>query len=327
MAHDEHSHHDHSHGHDDHGHHDHDHGHHHGHHHHAPASFGRAFAIGIVLNAGFVVAEAVFGIAADSVALLADAAHNLGDVLSLLVAWGAMLLAQRMPSQRFTYGLRGTSILAALVNALALLLVTGALAWEAVRRLADAPPVAGGTVIVIALIGVVINGVTAWLFMRGAKHDLNLRGAYLHMAADAAVSLAVAIAGGLVLATGWNWLDPAATLVVSAVIVWGTWDLLKQSLRLALQAVPATVDEGAVRATLAALPGVTEVHDLHIWAMSTTENALTVHLVMPAGHPGDAFLQGLCRELKEHHQIHHTTVQIEVADTQQACALAPDHVV
>jgi cobalt-zinc-cadmium efflux system protein len=258
---------------------------------------------------------------------MADAAHNLGDVLTLLIAWGAMRLAQRLPSRHFTYGLRGTSILAALVNALALVLLTGGLAWEAVRRLADPPPVAGGLVIVISLIGVVINGATAWLFSRGAEHDLNVRGAYLHMASDAVVSLAVAITGGLVLLTGHYWLDPVVTLVVSAVIVWSAWDLLKQSLRLALQAVPAGIDAAAVRATLAAQPGVQEVHDLHIWAMSTTENALTAHLVMPGGHPGDSFLQQLGCELKDHHQIHHCTVQIEVADTQEPCALAPDHVV
>jgi len=321
--------HDHDHDHGGHSHGDHaahDHGHHHGHS-HAPANFGRAFAIGIALNAGFVVVEWLFGIAAHSLALLADAAHNLGDVLSLLLAWGATRLAQRRPSGRFTYGLRGSSILAALLNGLALMLVTGGLAWEAVRRISEPEPVVGGLVIAVSLVGVAVNGFTAWLFMRGAKSDLNVRGAYLHMAADAAVSLAVAIAGGVVMLTGWNWLDPLATLVVSAVIVWSSWDLLVQSLRLALQGVPAGIDATAVRAKLAALPGVREVHDLHIWAMSTTENALTAHLVMPSGHPGDAFLQHLGHELHEQFEIHHCTVQIEVSDTSQACALAPEHVV
>ncbi|MDB5857007.1 MAG: cation diffusion facilitator family transporter [Ramlibacter sp.] len=308
--------------------HSHDHGSHHGHGHvHAPASYGRAFAIGIALNAGFVVVEWLCGIAAHSLALLADAAHNLGDVLSLLLAWGAIWLAQRRPSGRFTYGLRGSSILAALLNALALMLVTGGLAWEAVRRLSDPEPVAGGLVIIVSLLGVAINGFTAWLFMRGAQKDLNVRGAYLHMAADAAVSLAVAIAGGVVLLTHWDWLDPLATLLVSVVIVWSSWDLLKQSLQLALQAVPAGIDAAAVRAKLAALPGVSEVHDLHIWAMSTTENALTAHLVIPAGHPGDAFLQQLGDELQQAFDIHHCTVQIEMADTALPCALAPEHVV
>jgi cobalt-zinc-cadmium efflux system protein len=323
-SHPDHAGHDHGHGHD----HDneHDHGHHRGHV-HAPASYGRAFAIGIALNAGFVVVEWLFGVAAHSLALMADAAHNLGDVLALLLAWGATQLAQRRPSGRFTYGLRGSSILAALVNALALMLVTGGLAWEAVRRLSDPEPVAGGVVIVVSLIGVAINGVTAWLFMQGAQKDLNMRGAYLHMAADAAVSLAVAIAGAIVLLTHWNWLDPLATLLVSIVIVWGSWDLLLQSLRLALQAVPAGIDAAAVRAKLAALPGVCEVHDLHIWAMSTTENALTAHLVIPAGHPGDAFLQQLGDQLQEAFDIHHCTVQIEVSDTGENCALASEHVV
>jgi len=245
----------------------------------------------------------------------------------LLLAWGATWLAQRRPSGRFTYGLRGSSILAALLNGLALMLITGGLAWEAVRRLSDPEPVAGALVILVSLMGVAVNGFTAWLFMRGAQKDLNVRGAYLHMAADAAVSLAVAIAGGIVLLTHWDWLDPLVTLLVAMVIVWTSWDLLLQSLRLALQAVPSTIDAAAVRAKLAALPGVREVHDLHIWAMSTTENALTAHLVIPAGHPGDAFLQKLGDDLQETFDIHHCTVQIEVADTAHTCALAPEHVV
>ena len=308
----------------------HDQGHQHAHgpgHAHAPASFGRAFAIGISLNVAFVLVEWACGIAAHSLALLADAAHNLGDVLSLLLAWGATWLARRRPSGRFTYGLRGSSILAALLNGLALMLVTGGLAWEALRRLSEPEPVAGGLVIAVSLVGVAVNGFTAWLFMRGAQKDLNVRGAYLHMAADAAVSLAVAVAGGIVLLTHRDWLDPLATLVVSVVIVWTSWDLLKQSLQLALQGVPAGIDAAVVRAKLAALPGVKEVHDLHIWAMSTTENALTAHLVMPAGHPGDGFLQQLGHQLHEEFEIQHCTVQIEVADTGHACALAPEHVV
>ena len=319
----------------DHPHHDHDHAPHapHAHDHaahghvHAPASFGKAFAIGCVLNIGFVVAEWVFGAMANSLALMADAVHNLGDVLALLLAWLATGLARRPPSERFTYGLRGSSILAALLNAGALLVVTGGLGWEALRRLPDPGPVAGGTVIAVALAGVAVNGFTAWLFMRGGKTDLNLRGVYLHMAADAAVSLAVALAGVAVLFTGWTWLDPALTLAVSAVILWGSWDLLRQSLGLALQAVPAGIQTGEVRELLSRLPGVAEVHDLHIWAMSTSENALTVHLVMPAGHPGDDFLRGACGELEQRFRIHHATLQIEVANTGKACALAPDHVV
>lgn len=315
------------HAHGDHGHHHHAHDHHHGAHVHAPASYGKAFAIGCALNIGFVVAEWSFGAIAHSLALMADAAHNLGDVLALVLAWLATRLARRPPSERFTYGLRGSSILAALVNAGALLVITGGLGWEALRRLPDPGPVEGNIVIVVALAGVVVNGVTAWLFMQGGKTDLNLRGVYLHMAADAAVSLAVALAGVAVIFTGWNWLDPALTLGVSAVILWSSWDLLRQSLRLALQAVPGTIETAQVRELLAGLPGVAEVHDLHIWAMSTSENALTAHLVMPAGHPGDGFLRNACDQLEQRFGIHHATLQIEVANTGAACALAPDHVV
>ena len=296
-------------------------------HSHAPASFGKAFAIGVALNMAFVVAEWLFGLMAHSLALLADAAHNLGDVLGLLLAWGAMHLSQRKPNARYTYGLRSTSILAALINAIALLLITGGLAWEAIHRLTDPQPVQGSLVIAVALIGVLVNGITAWLFMSGGKSDLNLRGAYLHMAADAAVSLAVAVAGGVVMLAGWYWLDPLLTLVVAAVIIWGTWDLLRQSLRMALQAVPPTIDAGQVRDYLCTLPGVSQVHDLHIWAMSTTENALTAHLVIPSGHPGDDFLHDACREIEGRFAIHHATLQIELADTNRACALAPDHLV
>jgi cobalt-zinc-cadmium efflux system protein len=319
----------HGHDHDHHDHHDHDHGsHQHGHGHaHAPASFGKAFAIGCVLNVGFVIAEWTFGAMANSLALMADAVHNLGDVLALLLAWLASGLARRAPNERYTYGLRGSSILAALLNAGALLVVTGGLGWEAVRRLPNPGEVEGGTVIVVALAGVVVNGVTAWMFMQGGRKDLNLRGVYLHMAADAVVSLAVAIAGVVVLFTGWAWLDPALTLAVSAFILWSSWDLLRQSLRLALQAVPAGIETASVRELLAALPGVAEVHDLHIWAMSTSENALTAHLVMPGGHPGDDFLRQACAGLEERFGIHHATLQIEVANTGAACALAPDHVV
>ncbi|MDE2606512.1 MAG: cation transporter [Burkholderiales bacterium] len=320
----DHPHHDHPH-HDDHDH-DHDHGHHHGHV-HAPASFGKAFAVGCILNTGFVLAEWLFGAAAHSLALMADAVHNLGDVLALLLAWGAAGLARRPPSGRFTYGLRGSSILAALLNAAALLVVTGGLAWEAALRLSAPEPVRGGMVIAVALAGVLVNGITAWMFMAGGKKDLNLRGVYLHMAADAAVSLAVAIAGAAVLATGWNWLDPALTLVVSALILWSAWGLLRQSLGLALQAVPAGIDAARVQGLLAGLPGVAEVHDLHIWAMSTSENALTAHLVMPGGHPGDAFLRMASERLEQGFDIHHATLQIEVAATGAACALAPEHVV
>ncbi len=303
----------------------HDHGHHH---HHGPAGhdYGRAFLIGIVLNLGFVGVEWTAGVIAQSLALMADATHNLGDVLGLVLAWGASVLARRRPSERYTYGLRGSSILAALANAVILLLVTGGLAWEAMQRF-DAPrPVEGGLMMAVAAVGVAVNGITAWLFAAGGKEDLNLRGAYMHMAADAAVSLGVVVAGALVMATGWGWLDPAVTLVVVAVIAAGTWGLLRDSLALALQAVPGGIEAAQVRSWLAELPGVTEVHDLHIWAMSTTETALTAHLVFPDGHPGDEFLGRVAHDIGHRFAIHHVTLQVELADG-GPCALAPDHVV
>jgi cobalt-zinc-cadmium efflux system protein len=314
--------------------HDHDHGHGHDHGSHAghshgtlPKDMGRAFLIGIALNLGFVLIEWVFGVMSNSLALLADATHNLGDVLGLVLAWGASHLAKRLPTERFTYGLRGTSILAALINALVLMLVTGGLAWEAVQRLQDPQPVQGGIVIAVALAGVAVNGFTAWLFMSGQQGDLNVRGAYLHMAADAAVSLGVAVAGVAVILTGWLWLDPVVTLGLALVIVIGTWGLLRDSLKLSLQAVPESIDSRKVRAFLEKLPCVNEVHDLHIWGMSTTENAMTAHLVCLDGHPGDEFLQNCAQEIEHEFSIHHVTLQVELGNTGKTCALAPAHVV
>ncbi|MFT4278657.1 MAG: cation diffusion facilitator family transporter [Rhodopseudomonas sp.] len=312
----------------------HDHHHHHGPgashgpggHSHAPKDFGRAFAIGIALNVAFVIAEAAFGYFSNSMALIADAGHNLSDVAGLVVAWVAAGLSKRPPSARYTYGLRGSSILAALFNAVFLLLAVGAIGWEAIVRLFAPEPVAGITVMVVAGIGIVINAVTAWLFASGRNSDLNIRGAYLHMAADAAVSAAVVVAGVIILFTGWYWIDPAVSLLVAVVIVWGTWGLLRDSTALSLAAVPRGIDPAAVRAFLSKLPGVTQVHDLHIWGMSTTEVALTCHLVMPGGAPGDPFLVDLAHELQHDFGIAHTTVQIET-DPNTACALAPDHVV
>lgn len=308
--------------------HDHPHAHAHGHSHsHAPASYGMAFRVGILLNAGFVIAEWVIGVRANSLALVADAAHNLGDVLSLLLSWGAVVLASRHPTPTLTYGLRGSSIMAALVNAVALLLVTGGIAWEAISRLSDPGEVQGIAVALTAAAGVVVNGVTAWLFMRGSKSDLNIRAAYLHMASDAAVSLGVVVAGVLVAFTGWVVLDPLLTLAVSAFIIWQTAGLLRESLRMSVQGVPEGIDAEKVRAFLRSLPGVTDLHDLHIWAMSTTENALTAHLVMPGAHPGDAFVQRAGEQLGHQFGIGHATLQIEIADSGTPCALAPDHVV
>jgi len=304
-----------------HHHHDHDHGHGHGHHHHAPASFGRAFAIGIALNTAFVVVEAVYGVLAGSMALVADAGHNLSDVLSLAVAWAASVLAARPPSARFTYGYKSSSILAALFNAALLMIALGAILVETIHRLIAPQPVAAGPVMVVAAIGIAINTATALLFLRAREHDINIRGAYLHMASDAAVSAGVVAAGALISVTGAWWIDPATSLVIVGVIAWGTWGLAKDSLKMGLHGVPASVDGHAVEHHLEALPGVSAVHDLHIWPMSTTETAMTAHLVMPAGHPGDAFLTGLAHTLEHDFGICHATVQIETSDhAGHACA-------
>jgi cobalt-zinc-cadmium efflux system protein len=306
----------------------HDHSHDHGHagHVHTPTAFGRAFAIGIALNTAFVLVEAGYGFVANSTALLADAGHNLSDVLGLVVAWIAAELSKRPPTPRLTYGLRNSSILAALLNAVLLLIAAGAIILEAVQRLLHPEPVAGMTVIAVAAIGIGINGVTAWLFASGREGDLNIRGAYLHMAADAAVSAGVVAAGFLIMLTGWLWVDPVTSLLIVAVIVWGTWGLLRESTAMSMAAVPSAIDPATVRSYLAGLPGVVSIHDLHIWPMSTTETALTCHLVMPAGNPGDAFLIETCGELSRQFRIGHATLQIENATT-ASCALEPDHVV
>ncbi|MGA8401339.1 MAG: cation diffusion facilitator family transporter [Stellaceae bacterium] len=301
---------------------------HHAHAHHREAmDFGRAFAIGIALNLAYVAAEAGYGVAAGSLALLADAGHNLGDVLGLGLSWGAALLGRRGPSGRFTYGFGSTSILAALANALILMVVTGGIAWEAIWRLGHSVAVSGGPIAVVAAIGIAVNGATALLFVGGRRHDLNLRSAFLHMAADALIALGVVVAGIAIALTGWLWLDPTVGLVVSATIVYGTWDLMRQATQLALDAVPQSVDAEAVRAHLLAVPGVTAIHDLHIWGMSTTETALTCHLVMPQGHPGDDALAHIVHELEQQFRIHHSTLQIELGDSAEACALTPEHVV
>ena len=292
-----------------HGHHHHDHGHAHGHA-HAPASFGRAFAFGIALNLAYVAAEAVAGLASGSMALLADAGHNLSDVLGLAVAWGALRLAARPASARFTYGLKRSGILAALANAALLLIACGAITVEALRRLADPQPVPGGLVMAVAAVGIVINLGTALLFARGKDGDINIRGAWLHMMADAGISAAVVVSGFIMLRTGLNWVDPALSLVVVAVIVRGTWGLLRESTAMALDAVPPGIETGAVAAFLAGRPGVAAVHDLHIWPMGTSETALTAHLVMPGGHPGDAVLAGLAHDLDHRFGIGHATLQV-----------------
>lgn len=289
--------------------------------------YDRAFAIGIGLNVGYIAAEAVAGLLAGSLALLADAGHNLSDVLGLALAWGAAVLARRTPSHRFTYGLRSSSILAALANAIILLVVTGGLAWEAVSRFAHPAPVEGDVMAWVAGVGILVNGATALLFLRGRERDLNIRGAFLHMVADALVSAGVVVAGIAIALTGLSRIDPIVTLLVCAVIVYGTWDLMREAIGLALDAVPEGIEPAAVRAHLAALPGVAAIHDLHIWGMSTTETALTCHLVMPQGHPGDAMLTQIARDLEQRFGIHHATIQIELGDSAEICVLTPETVV
>jgi cobalt-zinc-cadmium efflux system protein len=319
-------------GHDHHGHHAHRHHDHAGHDHgpghahvHAPASFGKAFAIGISLNIALVVAEAIYGYIGNSTALLADAGHNLSDVLGLIVAWGASIAAKRAPSGRFTYGLRASTILAALANAVFLLVATGAIGWEAILRLQQPEPVAGVTVMVVAGIGILINGFTALLFARGRKDDINIEGAYLHMAADAAVSLGVVVSAALIIWTGWLWLDPLTSLVICGVILWSTTSLLRGSIDMSMAAAPKGTDLAAIRSFLLARPGVSDIHDLHVWPISTTETALTCHLVMPAGS-NDTFLMETAQTLKASFRIGHTTLQVET-HLDNGCALAPDDVV
>ncbi|MFN4922515.1 MULTISPECIES: cation diffusion facilitator family transporter [Bradyrhizobium] len=272
------------------------------------------------------MAEAVYGYLGNSTALMADAGHNLSDVLGLVMAWAASVAAKRAPSGRFTYGLKGASILAALANAVFLLVATGAIGWESILRLYEPEPVAGLTVMVVAAIGIVVNGATAMLFASGRKGDINIQGAFLHMAGDAAVSAGVVASAALILWTGWLWLDPGMSLVICAVILWSTWSLLRGSVAMSLSAAPAGTDMDAVRSFLLQRPGVAKIHDLHIWPISTTETAITCHLVVPAGHPGDEFLMEAARLLRTEHKIGHATLQIET-DENNACALAPDDVV
>jgi cobalt-zinc-cadmium efflux system protein len=296
----------------EHGHaHGHGHGHGHTHHHHGPANYNRAFAIGIALNIAFVIIEAFYGLAADSLALLADAGHNLSDVLGLLLAWGATSLAQQKITEKRTFGLKKSTIFAALLNAIILLVAIGGIAWEAVGRFSEPQPVAGVTVIVVAAIGILINVATMLLFMRDRKDDLNIHGAFVHMAADAAVSLGVVIAGVAMLYTGAYWIDPVISLTIAAVILLGTWSLLKDSVNLAVDAVPKGIDARAVQASLNELPGVEAVHDLHIWGMSTTETALTAHLVRPRGEPDDKLIRLASEMLQTRFGIDHATLQVE----------------
>lgn len=306
------------HSHDHHGH-DHSHGHHH--HHGDPNTMGRAFAIAIVLNLGFVGVEFFYGFLANSTALMADAGHNLSDVLGLMLAWGAAILAKRAPNQRYTYGLRSTSMLAALFNAMLLMAACGGIAWEAAQQLVHPDPVAGTTVSIVAGVGILINGFSAWLFMSGSKDDINIRGAYLHLAADAAISLGVLIAGVIVGYTGWNWIDPLVSVVIVVFIVISTWSLLTQSVRMMMAAVPDNVDRAEIEQFLRARPGVAELHDLHIWAMSTTENALTAQLVIPSGYPGDQAMDAISKQLREEFSVQHSTLQVRTGAAELECCL------
>jgi cobalt-zinc-cadmium efflux system protein len=286
-----------------------------------PRGHGRAFVIAICLNVIFVVVELAYGFIANSTALMADAGHNLSDVLGLALAAGASILASKAASENYTYGLRSSSILAALGNAVLLFVACGAIAWEAIHRLLQPPAVAGLTVTLVALIGVVINGFSAWLFIKGSKNDLNIRGAYLHMAADAAVSGGVVIAGIAMILTDQYWLDPVVSLLVVAIVIAATWGLLRDSLRLALNAVPGHIEISRIDAYLRERPGVVDIHDLHIWGLSTTESALTVHLVMPSGYPSDAFMENIRETLNIRFSIHHCTIQIEQGTVSHPCSL------
>jgi len=290
---------------------------------HAPEQFGRAFAVGIGLNAAYVAIEAYFGWQAGSLALLADAGHNLSDVAGLALAWMGAFAGQLAPDERHTYGWRRASILAAFANSILLLVAMGSLAWEAVGRLHAPQATQGWTIIVVAAAGALVNGATAAMFMRGRSLDLNVRGAFLHMAADAVISIGVVATGLVYLWTGWGWLDPAASLVIAAVIVAGSWDLLRQSVHYLFDGVPDSVDINAVRTLLLSRPGVSDVHDLHVWAMSASEIALSAHLVMPQGHPGDEFFAGLGRDLHDRFHIGHPTIQVEIDCRGHGCAGAP----
>jgi cobalt-zinc-cadmium efflux system protein len=296
-------------------------------HDHNPANFNRAFAIGIVLNLAFVGIEAFYGWRVNSLALLADAVHNLSDVAGLVLAWGGALAIRLVPDARHTYGWKRATILAAFANALLLLLAMGGLSWEAIGRLLSnevSLQEQGVTIMVVAGIGIVINTATALLFMRGREHDLNIRGAFLHMAADALVSAGVVVAGALTLWQGWAWLDPVVSLAIAAVILWSTWDLFKQSLHMLFDGVPAHIDPQAVHDCLATLPGVTQVHDLHIWAMGTSQVALTAHLVMPQSQADDAFLNEATELMHDRFEITHVTLQVVKVPFTPSCVPLPD---
>jgi cobalt-zinc-cadmium efflux system protein len=280
---------------------------------HEQKGFSRAFAVGIALNTAFIIAEIIYGMQADSLSLMADAGHNASDVLGLCLAWGAMILSRKRASDRYTYGLQSASIMAALANALMLLFALAGIGYEAYMRFQSPALPATETVMWVAGAGVLINGLTAWFFHTGS-HDLNIRGAFLHMAADAGISAGVVLCAFTIAHTGWLWLDPAVSIAIVLIILTSTWKLFEDSLRLILHAVPRQVDMAALRSYLQSLPAVKEIHDLHVWAISTTGTALSAHLVIPTGHPGDAFLHSIRHELEHRFNISHATIQIEMGD-------------
>ncbi len=298
--------------------------HSHNHHHHEINNYNRSFTIGITLNVIFVIIEVTYGLLADSLALIADAGHNLSDVISLLLAWGASYLATKHPTHTRTYGLRKVTIMASLFSAVLLFVALGGIAWESLERLSSPQPVNGFIIIVVAAIGVVINTATALLFVKGQKHDLNIRAAYLHMAADAAISLGVVIAGIAIMLTGWLWLDPAISLGIAVIILFGTWRLLKDSIDLSIDAVPQGIDVTLIKNYLSGLENVSDIHDLHVWALSTTEIALTVHLVTASEFIDNCFLQEIQKYLHHHFNIGHTTIQIENEKDNYVCILNRD---
>jgi len=288
-------------------------------HHHAPPDYNRAFTAGVILNVGFVIVEAVFGVLTDSLALLTDAGHNLSDVMGLLLAWGAAALAKKRPSPRRTYGYSRATIIASVFSGLLLMGAVGAIGWEAVGRLSDPPQPAGKTIMIVAGIGVLINTATALFFLSGKDNDLNIRGAFLHMAADAVVSLGVVVSGALILFYGLNWIDPVISLMIALMIFLSTWGLLRDSLNLAMDAVPRNIDPEAVREYLYGLPGVSALHDLHIWPLSTTDTAMTAHLVMEVFPESDQFLNEIAVHLEEHFSIKHPTIQMERNNSDVVC--------
>lgn len=299
--------------------------HHHSHHHHAPKQFNKAFGIAIALNLGFVIVEAFYAIVAHSMALLGDAGHNLGDVLGLIIAWVAAWLLTRPGSSQFSYGYRRTTILSALLNALILVFTCGVIVYESIVKLIHPVAVNEPIIIIVALIGVVINGSTALLFMRGVHDDLNIRGTFIHLAGDALISIGVVIAAVIILLTHWVWLDPVVGLLIVLMILLSTWGLLRDSLKMVLDAVPPHIDLEQVRQYLLAIPGVESIHDLHIWALSTQQNALTAHLVMPKAKLSDKAMQKTSHELAHQFNINHSTIQVETGDPAHPCHAQCDH--